>query len=110
MILDERTYAIRPADLRTYLDTYVEKGMALQIGHLGTLLGWFTTDVGTVNEVVHIWQYDSLGDREIRRAALEADPAWQAFRAETSGYVQTMRSRILRPTWFSPLGGSGVRP
>lgn len=106
MIIDERTYAINPADIQTYLETYVAEGMDIQIGHLGTLLGWFTTDVGTVNEVVHVWQYESLGDRERRRAALEADPAWRAFRCKTSGYVQTMRSRILRPTWFSPLGGN----
>lgn len=110
MILDERTYAVHPAHVGAYLHAYAAEGMAIQVGHLGTLIGWFTTDVGTVNEVVHIWQYDSLGDREARRAALEADPAWQAFRAKTSGYVQSMRSRILRPTWFSPLGGSGEPP
>lgn len=109
MILDERTYAIHPADLNAYLEAYVAEGMAIQISHLGHLIGWFTTDVGTVNEVVHIWQYEGLGDRETRRAALEADPAWRAFRARTSPYVQTMRSRILRPTWFSPLGGDGTR-
>ena len=34
---------------------------------------------------------------------MEADPAWQAFRAKSSGYVIEMRSRILRPTGFSPM-------
>lgn len=103
MILDERTYAIYPEHVRTYLDTYVAEGMALQISHLGDLVGWFTTDVGTVNEVVHMWRYEGLGDRERRRAALEADPEWQVFRRKTSHFVQSMRSRILRPTSFSPM-------
>lgn len=103
MIVEERSYAIHPAHVKDYLDLYVAEGMAIQVGHLGHLIGWFTTDIGTVNEVVHMWRYDSLGDRETRRAAMEADPAWQAFRAKSSPFVQRMRTRILRPTAFSPL-------
>ncbi|WP_018184354.1 NIPSNAP family protein [Kaistia granuli] len=103
MIVDERTYAIHPAHVRDYLDLYVREGMELQVHHLGHLIGWFTTDVGTVNEVVHMWGFDGLGERERRRAAMEADPEWLKFRAKTSGFVQSMRSRILRPTAFSPL-------
>ena len=104
MILDERTYLIQPAHVDDYLRLYVEEGMALQVGHLGDLVGWFTTDSGgRVNEVVHMWRYADAGDRERRRAAMEADPAWQAFRAKTSGFVIEMRSRILRPTSFSPM-------
>ena len=104
MILDERTYLIQPAHVGDYLRLYVEEGMAIQVGHLGDLIGWFTTDSGgRVNEVVHMWRYADAGDRERRRAAMEADPAWQAFRAKTSGFVIEMRSRIFRPTAFSPL-------
>ncbi|SEK53598.1 NIPSNAP protein [Bosea lupini] len=103
MILDERTYAIKPAHVRDYLDLYVAEGMELQISHLGHLIGWFTTDTGVVNEVVHMWRFEDAGDRERRRAAMEADPRWQVFRAKTAPYVLEMRSRILRPTHFSPL-------
>ncbi len=104
MILDERTYLIYPAHVGEYLRLYVEEGMAIQLGHLGDLIGWFTTDSGgRLNEVVHMWRYADAGDRERRRAAMEADPAWQAFRAKTSGFVIEMRSRILRPTAFSPM-------
>lgn len=103
MILDERTYAIWPQHVREYLDIYVAEGMALQVSHLGDLVGWFTTDSGTVNEVVHMWRFADAGDRERRRAAMDADPDWQIFRRKTSHFVQSMRSRILRPTSFSPM-------
>ncbi|RWR27717.1 NIPSNAP family protein [Sinirhodobacter populi] len=103
MILDERSYAIHPQYVKDYLTIYEAEGMALQVSFLGDLVGWFTTDVGTVNEVVHIWRYEDLGDRERRRAAMEASPEWQVFRKKTSHFVQSMRSRILRPTWFSPM-------
>lgn len=103
MILDERTYAIHPQHVREYLDIYVTDGMELQVSHLGDLVGWFTTDTGTVNEVVHMWRFADAGERERRRAAMEADPDWQVFRRKTSHFVQSMRSRILRPTAFSPM-------
>jgi hypothetical protein len=103
MIFDERTYEILPAHVRTYLDLYVAEGMALQKSHLGDLVAWFTTDVGVVNEVVHIWRYQDAGDRERRRTAMEDDPAWQAFRAKAAPYVLRMTSRLLKPTAFSPL-------
>jgi NIPSNAP. len=103
MILDERTYAIHPAHVRDYLDLYLAEGMELQVSHLGDLVGWFTTDVGNINEVVHIWRYQDMGDREKRRAAMEADPLWWAFRAKSSPYVLSMKNRILRPTSFSPM-------
>ncbi len=103
MILDERTYTLKPEGVAEYLRLYVEEGMALQVSHLGDLIGWFTTDSGVVNQVVHLWRYQDAGDRERRRAAMDADPAWQAFRAKTSGFVTEMRSRILRPTAFSPM-------
>ena len=103
MILDERTYAIHPQYVNDYLSIYVAEGMALQISHLGDLVGWFTTDTGVVNEVVHMWRYADMGDRERRRAAMNADPEWQVFRKRTSHFVQSMRSRILRPTDFSPM-------
>ncbi len=103
MILDERTYTIRPEHVRDYLRLYEAEGMALQVSHLGDLVGWFTTDTGVVNQVVHMWRYADAGERERRRAAMEADPAWWAFRARTSHFVIEMRSRILRPTWFSPM-------
>ena len=102
MILDERTYTIAPAHVGTYLDLYVREGMAIQTGHLGKLIGWFTQDIGTVNDVVHIWQYDDLADRERRRAAMEADPAWQAYLQKSREYMQTMNNKILVPTTFSP--------
>jgi hypothetical protein len=103
MILEERTYAVKPEHVKDYLAVYQAEGLELQVKYLGNLIGWFTTDIGTVNEVVHLWRYESLGDRETRRAKLEADPAWQAFRAKSSGYLLSMRSRILRPTAFSPM-------
>jgi hypothetical protein len=43
-----------------------------------------------------MWRFEDAGDRERRRAAMEADPRWQVFRAKAAPYVLEMRSRILQ--------------
>jgi hypothetical protein len=40
----------------------------VQTDHLGKLIGFFFTEIGVVNQVVHIWAYESLDDRLVRRA------------------------------------------
>ena len=35
---------------------------------LGRLIGYFQTEIGDLNHVVHLWAYDSLEDRAARRA------------------------------------------
>jgi hypothetical protein len=47
-----------------------------------------------------MWAYDSLADREARRNALAAEPAWGAFLAKAMPLLDSMENKILRPTSF----------
>jgi hypothetical protein len=66
------------------------------------LLGFYVSEIGPLNQVVHIWVYDSMADREQRRAALEADPLWDAFKDTKRGTFVQQDVKILRPARFSP--------
>jgi hypothetical protein len=63
----------------------------------------FTTDVGALSTYTSLWRYDSFGEREARRARLQADERWQAFLAKIQPLIHTQQNRILVPTSFSPL-------
>src|SRR5262245_60546362 len=58
MIVDHRTYELQPGRLRDFLALYEKEGLPVQMKHLGRLVGYFTTEVGNVNEIVHIWAYE----------------------------------------------------
>ncbi len=105
MIVDLRTYTMVPGRLGAYLKLYEAEGLPIQMKHLGRLIGYFVTEIGTQNQVVHLWGYDSLADRERRRAAMEADPAWTAYRKKSAeqGNVQHQENKILKSVPFSPL-------
>ena len=103
MILEERTYTIRTGLVQDYLALYEREGYGPHRKLLGDPVGWFTTETGLLNQVVHLWRYASHAEREIKRAALYADPEWLAFIPKTRPYIERMENRILRATSFSPL-------
>ncbi len=104
MIVDLRTYTVKPGKLAAYVKLYEEKGWPLQQKYLGTCLGWYTVAEGTLNTVVHMWQYESQADRETRRATMAKDPAWGEFLKATAeaGYLVKQENVFLAPTSFSP--------
>jgi hypothetical protein len=103
MIVDERTYTIHIGKIPEYLRLYQAEGLEIQTRTLGNLIGYFVTEVGQLSTVVHLWAYDNMAERTKRRAALAADPAWQAYLGKMQPLVTAMENRILMPTAFSPL-------
>lgn len=105
MIVEERIYKIRTGFLKTYLGLVRDRGLAIQQPILGNLLGYFTTEIGPLSHVVHLWGYEDLNDRATRRARLAETPEWIDFTSELSKTIETMENRILLPTDFSPCSG-----
>ncbi|HZF76891.1 MAG TPA: NIPSNAP family protein [Acetobacteraceae bacterium] len=102
MIADVRIYTTLPGRLPEFVALYEEKAWPLQIKYLERCLGWYTTVEGELNTVVHIWGYEDQADRERRRNAMAADPAWGAYLQELArrGLLLRMENRITRPTAF----------
>jgi hypothetical protein len=102
MIADLRIYTALPNRMAEFVALYQDKAWPLQLKYLENCLGWYTTVEGSLNTVVHLWGYADQGDRERRRSAMAADPAWGAYLKEAGerGLLIKMENRILRPTAF----------
>ena len=103
MYYEIRTYRIKTGALPAYLKLVEEEGIALQKQYLGELVGYFYSEIGPLNQIVHIWAYPSLDEREARRTALAADPAWLAFAPKIQALLEEMESKIMKAAAFSPL-------
>jgi hypothetical protein len=103
MIVEQRDYHVFTGKLPELVRLYEEEGIELQQEHLGNLIGWFTVDVGALSTVVSLWGYEGAGEREERRARLQAREDWQAFLARIQPLIHTQQNRILVPTTFSPI-------
>ena len=88
---------------KSYIKLFKEIGLPIQLKHLGNLLAYFETTLGPVNEVVHLWGYESLADMEVRRAKRDTDPMWLIYKEKTAGMLVDQVNKILKPTDFSPI-------
>lgn len=103
MIVEERTYTVKPGTVLQYYKDYDPRGLEIQKRGLGNLIGYFHTEIGQLNKIVHLWGYDSLAEREKRRTALSTDPDWIAYLMQSPDIIVEMESRILIPAPFSPI-------
>ena len=103
MIVDMRVYTCVPGRMAEWVALYEKEAWPLQKQYLGNCLGWYTSIEGKLNQVVHLWGYESQADREQRRAAMAKDPAWQGYLAKGPAKLQSMFSTLLLPTNYSPL-------
>jgi hypothetical protein len=99
-LVEMREYTLHHGCVPEYLRLYESEGMPVQLPILGTMLGYFHTEVGTQNQLVHLWGYADHADREQRRARLTADPGWQAYLPKIRPLVLWQQTRIMRPASF----------
>jgi hypothetical protein len=104
MIIDHRTYSVKIGKLNEFLKLYETEGLPLQLKYLGYCVGWYVSnDIGPLSQVVHMWAYKDLADRDARRAKMAADPEWAKYLEMAGPLLNTMENKILRPaSWFTP--------
>jgi hypothetical protein len=97
MIFDHRTYTCRPGMLQKQLALYREHGLEPQRKHLGEPALYGFVETGDVNSYVHVWAYEDAADRATKRAAMQADPDWQAYlqKSAEAGYLLKQENKIL---------------
>ncbi len=103
MIVEQRTYTLKPGGPQEWFKLYEEMAIDTQKEILGNMVGYFYTEFGPLNQIVHMWGYDSLNDRAERRAKLFQDPRWQEFIPHIRPLMVDQASKVLIPAPFSPI-------
>jgi hypothetical protein len=97
VIYEIRTYRITPGSLPE-----VEKrfGEAYEYRKkYSELTAFLHTEVGPLNEIVHIWGYEDLAERAKVRAEAAQNPNWPPKLGE---FITEMRSELVTPFSFVP--------
>ena len=112
MLIDHRTYRVRPFTLHKHLALFNEHGYPVLKKYVGEPLGFFLPTDGDVNSYVHIWVYESHADRAQRRALMDKDPAWHAFlqKAADAGYLISQESRLMVPSEIAQVPWPRIAP
>lgn len=103
MLVEQRTYTLQPGKWRDYLALYETEALAIQKRILGRMVGYYSTDIGELNQIVHLWAYEDLNERAARRARLMANPDWLRYVARMTPWLVRQESKILTPApFFTP--------
>ncbi|MEO8143441.1 MAG: NIPSNAP family protein [Betaproteobacteria bacterium] len=96
MYVEERNYTLVVGKAAEYFRNYEEFGMKVQLRHLPNMVGYYVTEVGAQNVVTHLWAYDDLNQRDKCRAAMQADPDWQAYLPKNRPLMVSQETRIMK--------------
>ncbi len=96
MIYEVRTYRLKPRTLPGFIEAF---GDAYENGRnqLSPLAAFLYTEVGPLNEVMHIWPYESQDERERVRTEAVASGVWPPA---VSDMIHQMNSEIFKPFPF----------
>ncbi len=108
MLIDHRTYTVKPGTTPAQLKIYEEFGYPVQLRYMGEPLYYLTAESGELNTIVHGWIYESAADREAKRARMVQDPAWKRYLAENvkGGHIVAQRTSLMVPAPFAPPVGA----
>ena len=93
MIHELRTYTFHPGKQPEYLKFAEEIGRPIRGNDYGLNQGYWTSEIGTLNQIWHLWSYESLDAREALRQKLAKNDAWKTNMLRKS--VASFRSRKL---------------
>ncbi|MDA1101642.1 MAG: NIPSNAP family protein [Proteobacteria bacterium] len=99
-----RTYQVYVGQLGEAVRVYKEFGWpALEKGGFDAkLVGYFTSDTGGLNQLVHLWKFADDGDRRKHWGSLFQDDDFMAFAAMIRPLVMTQTNQLLNAAPWGP--------
>ena len=92
MLHELRTYTASAGAVPDILKVNEEVGRKARGNDYGVLEGYWFTEIGPLNQVMHLWRYDSFEERARLRAELAKNEDW------TTKYVPTLRPLLVNQT------------
>jgi hypothetical protein len=105
MLYESRIYSAVPGKLPALNERFAKHTMGFFTKYAIGMLGFWTDEIGTSNQLTYILTFDSMADREKKWGAFQADPGWQQVRAQTEAegvLVAQVHNAFMRLTPYSP--------
>lgn len=99
-----RTYTLYVGKMAEAVKLYGELGYpALEKGGQSKkLVGYFQSDVGTINQLVHLWKFDDDADRRRHWASVSSNSDFMAFAVKLRPLIMTQEVKLLTAAPWGP--------
>ena len=103
MVFEMRIYTVKIGKLGEYIDHFAKVGMPI-ISKYAQLIGYWHTESGELNQIIHIWSYNDLNERALKREELYKDEDWlKNFIPKALPMLEKQESKMITPSSFSPI-------
>jgi hypothetical protein len=104
MIYDFRVYTLKPGSTPTYMAAVEELSLPIRQRYGIKLAGWYYSDVGELNQVVHIWGYRDHAHLAEAKAQVYADPDWtEKYIPRVQHLVVSQKTYLMLSPDFAPV-------
>lgn len=76
MIYELRTYTVKPGSIGEMVKAASTVSRDIRKDEYGKLEGYWSTEIGPLNQVMHLWSYSDLNERARLRRELARNPRW----------------------------------
>jgi NIPSNAP protein len=98
MIHELRTYTVKQGSLPEMIKNSSTISRTIRGDDYGKLEGYWSTDIGPLNQVMHLWSYTDLNERARLRAELAKNQRWtQEYMPLNKGILVRQDIRLLNP-------------
>ena len=91
-------YTIRLRKMGEFLEVFNRMAMPVLMDTLAHPVGFYVSQVGPLNQFVHLWAYEDLADYERRCQARDSHPAFPAYLAASEHLIVAQETRLVRAT------------
>jgi hypothetical protein len=90
MIYELRTYTVRPGTVGDMVKASSTLSKEIRGDNFGKLEGYWSSEIGALNQVLHLWSFSDLNERARLRGELARNPRW------TGEYFPLIRPLLVR--------------
>ena len=101
-IYELRTYDVVVGKMAEVISLYNTEGWLAIQRHPERLVGYFTGDVGAINQIIHLWKFEDDADRRAFWAGVFADEAFMSFARKLRPLLLSQNNKLMLASPWGP--------
>jgi hypothetical protein len=102
-VYELRTYTLQVGKVAEAVELYQGIGWpALEKHADGRLVGYFTGDIGALNQIIHVWKFADDADRRAFWKAVYADTGFMEFASRFRPLVMSQENKLMFSAPWGP--------
>ena len=101
-IYELRTYNVTVGKMAEVVSLYKNEGWPALAKHPQKLVGYFTGDIGALNQLIHVWKFEDDADRRAFWAKVFTDADFMAFAGKLRPLLQSQENKLMLSAPWGP--------